>query len=145
MLDNRQVAILCVSGVLFWLADMAWIRLVPIFVVDPLWGDVGFLLSVPAAWLCARFCQRMAGLDGARLVPGVTLLVVVAALLHASALRWTPSVYGGDHAGRLGSAWLLWIYGLILGSALLAARRTERKRPVPGWTSTEGSPLEPSR
>ena len=121
MLDKRQLAILSASGAFFWLADAAWIRLAPVFVVDPLWGDIAFLLSIPVAWVCVRFCQRLAGLNRAQVVPGVMLLVVVAALLHALALRWAPDLYGSDRAGRLGSAWLLWIYGLILGYALLTA------------------------
>ena len=91
-------------------------------------GDFGFLLSVPVAWICVRICRRLAGLSGSQLVPGVTLLVVAAALLHAVALRWAPGLYRGDEAGRLGGAWLLWIYGLILGSALLAGRGSERPR-----------------
>ena len=124
MLDMRQVLLLCLGGTLFWLADVAWIRLVPALVVDPVWGDVGFLLSVPAAWTCVRLCQRLASLDRVQLVPGVTLLVVLAALLHALALRWAPGFTGAAHAGRLGSAWLLWIYGLILGSALVLGRRS---------------------
>ncbi|WP_428376398.1 hypothetical protein [Lichenicoccus sp.] len=130
MLDRRQLVILCISGAMFWLADVAWIRLLPFFVVDPVGGDIGFLLSVPVAWICVRLCQCLAGLDDAQIVPGITFLVVVAALLHALALRWAPACYGEDRAGRLGSAWLLWIYGLILGSALLAARRAARTRPV---------------
>lgn len=131
MLDKRQLAILCAGGAAFWFADALWIRSAPVLVLDPLWGDVGFLLSVPVAWMCVRLCQRLAGLDGMQLVPGVTLLVIVAALVHASALRWAPGLYGDDHVGRLGSAWLLWIYGLILGFALLSARRTGRTRLVP--------------
>ena len=134
MLDTRQLPILCAAGAVFWLGDVAWIRLVPVFVVNPFWGDVGFLLSVPLAWMCVRFCQRLAGLGGTQLVPGATVLVVVAALFHALALRWAPGLYGSDHAGRLGSAWLLWIYGLILGSALLSALKAERIRPVPAAT-----------
>ena len=126
MLDTRQAAILCTGGVLFWLGDVAWIRLAPALVVDPFWSDVGFLLSVPLAVLCVRVCQRLAGLDGAQLVSGTTLLVVVAALFHALALRWASTLYGSDHAGRLGSAWLLWIYGLILGSALVLGTRSRR-------------------
>ncbi len=130
MLDTRRLMVLCAGGALFWMADVAWIRLVPAFVVDPLWGSVGYLLSVPAAWACVGLCRRLAGLDGARLVPGVTLLVIVAALLHAAALRWAPGLYGGDQAGRLGGAWLLWIYGLILGFALLPALRADGTTPA---------------
>ena len=121
MLDRRRLAILGMAGAVFWLGDVAWIRLAPVFVVDPVWGDVGFLLSIPLAWICSRFCRRLAGLGRTQLVPGMTVLVAAAALLHALALRWAPGLYGSDHAGRLGSAWLLWIYGLILASALLAA------------------------
>ena len=124
MLVTRQLLVLCYGGALFWIADVAWIRLVPVLVVDPVWGDVGFLLSIPAAWICVRACRRLAGLNQTQLVPGVTLLVVAAALLHALALRWAPGLYGSDHAGRLGSAWLLWIYGLILGLALAAGGRS---------------------
>ncbi len=126
MLDMRQSAVLGTAGAVFWLGDVAWIRLVPVFIIDPLWGDVGFLLSVPLAVLCVRVCQRLAGLDETQLVPGATLLVVVAALFHAMALRWAPALYGSDHVGRLGSAWLLWIYGLILGSALMLGGRSRR-------------------
>ncbi len=128
MLDKRQFIVLGVCGAVFWLADMAWIRLVPVFVVDPLWGDVGFLLSFPVAWICVRLCRRLAGLDEVQLVPGITLLVVVAALAHGVALRWAPGCYGGSQAGRLGSAWLLWIYGLILGFALFGGARRGKAR-----------------
>ena len=130
MLDKRQMVILCAGGAVFWLADLAWIRLAPMFVVDPLWGDIGFVLSVPVAWFCVRICRRLAGLDGTQLVAGTTLLVGVAALLHGAALRWASSLYGGDQAGHLGGAWLLWVYGLILGFALLVGREpSERLTP----------------
>ena len=128
MLDTRRLVVLCAGGALFWIADVAWIRLVPAFAIGPFWGDLAFPLSVPVAWTCVRLCRRLAGLDGALLVPGMTLLVIVAALPHAVALRWAPALYGGDHAARLGSAWLLWIYGLILGFALLPALRAGRTR-----------------
>lgn len=130
MLDSRQVTTLAAIGAVFWLADIGWIRLVPILVVDPFWGGVGDLLSIPVAWICVRFGRDLAKLDAIRLVPGIALMVLVASLLHGVALRWAPSLYGDDHAARLGGAWLLWIYGLILGFALLAARRA-RGGPAP--------------
>ena len=120
MLDKRQVAILCGTGAVFWLADAFWIRSLPALAVGPLWGDVAFLLSVPVAWLCVRLARALAGLGSERIIAGVALMVLVAALLHGAALRWYPDLYGSDHAGRLGGAWLLWIYGLIFGCALLA-------------------------
>ena len=119
MLKRRQLIILSGLGVACWLADVACIRLLPGVIEDSVWGDLGFLFSVPVAWMCARFAQRLAGLDASRSVVGVTLMVAVAALLHGVAFRWVPALYGGDHIGRLGGAWLLWIYSLILGFALL--------------------------
>lgn len=130
MFDRRQLATLCLGGVLFWAADVAWIRWLPAFVVDPVWGNVGFVLSGPVAWICVRLCRRLAALDRLQLVPGVALLVVVATLLHGLALRGSPALYEGDHVGRLGGAWLLWIYGLVLGSALLMAARSAPARPA---------------
>lgn len=131
MLETRQTTILCGIGVAFWLADVAWIRWLPIFITDPLWGSVGFLLSIPAAWLCVRLARDIARLDRGTLVAGVLAMVAVAALLHGLALRWAPDLYGDDHAARLGAAWLLWIYGLILGGALLMARSAVRAAPRP--------------
>ncbi len=130
MLNKRQIAILCGIGAGCWLADATWIRLLPIFIVDPVWGDVGFLLSVPVAWMCIRLAQRVAILDRSELVAGMTLMVMVAALLHAVAFRWVPDLYGDDHTDRLGGAWLLWIYGLILGCALFMARDHAHARPT---------------
>ena len=127
MFDTRESALLTGGGILFWLADVAWIRLAPAFVVDPLWSDAAFVASIPVASLCVRACRQQVRLAGLQLVAGVALLVAVASLLHALALRWAPGVYGDDHAGRLGSAWLLWIYGLILALAVRAAR----PRPAP--------------
>ena len=129
MLSRRQVATLCGIGAAFWLADAAWIRLLPIFIVDPLWGDVGFLLSVAVAWICVRLARLLAGLDGSQTIAGIALMVTVAALLHGMAFRWVPTLYGDDHTARLGGAWLLWIYSLILGCALLTSRSTGHTRP----------------
>ncbi len=131
MLDRRQTLILFGIGVGFWLADAAWIRLLPVFVVSPVWGDVGFLLSIPAAWVCVRLVLRMAELAAGQLVAGTALVVVVATLIHALAFRWVPELYGNDHTGRLGAAWLLWIYGLLVAFALLMARADNSERPMP--------------
>ena len=131
MLDRQQIPILVGIGIGFWLADAAWIRLLPIFVVSPIWGDVGFLLSVPVAWVCVRLVLRVAGLAASQLVAGTALMVVVAALIHAVAFRWAPDLYGNDHTGRLGAAWLLWLYGLLVAFALLMARADRGGRSMP--------------
>ena len=124
MLARRQVATLWGIGVVFWLGDVAWIRLLPALAIGPVWGSIVFLISVPVAWLCVWLTRVLANLDRERIVPGITLMVAVAALLHGVALRWAASLYGSDHAARLGAGWLLWIYGLILGCVLLTVRKS---------------------
>jgi hypothetical protein len=103
------------------LGDATWIRLAPIFITNNLWGDVAFVLSIPVAWICVWLSQQVAGLGDSQIIPGITVVVLVAALLHGMGLRWVSDVYGDDQEGRLGAAWLLWIYGLILAFALLRA------------------------
>lgn len=131
MLDRRQVVILCGTGMVFWLVDVAWIGLLPLLAVGRFWGDIAFLLSVPVAWLCVRLARTLARLNPDQALFGITLMVVVAALLHGIALRWAADLYGGDHVGRLGGAWLLWIYGLIFGCALLTSRRRVAAAALP--------------
>ena len=125
MLTIRQLIILCVMAVLFWVAALAWIRFFPDQIVDPLRGDLGFLASIPVCWLCILVARRGAALGPAQLVPGTAVVVAVATLIDAAALRWLPALYSGDEqVCRLGAAWLLWGYGLSLGIALLMQYRS---------------------
>ena len=124
MLATRQVAILAGLGLLFWIAATAWIRCFPQWFEDPLECAVVFLVSAPACWRCIVAAQRVARLSREQLVAGTAVVVAVATLIDAVALRWTPDVYAGsDLVRRLGAAWLLWGYGVSLGIALLMQRR----------------------
>lgn len=135
MLSPRQIVILSAIAALFWLAATAWIRLCPAALTDPWRGSLGFIASIPVCWLCVRFGRRAADLSPAQLVPGTAVVVAVAALIDASALRWAPFLYVGSATDsarlfRLGSAWLLWGYGLSLGIALLMQQRRQSPHPA---------------
>ena len=122
---TRQVAILAGLGLLFWIGAAAWIRCFPQWLEDPFYCAMLFLVSVPACWLCILAARRLARLSRDQLVAGTAVVVAVATLIDAAALRWTPGVYaGGDLVRRLGAAWLLWGYGVSLGIALLMQRRS---------------------
>ena len=125
MLSIRQVVILCAIAIGFWVGALAWIRFLPAQVADPWRGDLLFLASLPGCWLCILAARRLAALAPAQLVPGTAVVVAVATLIDAVALRWLPPLYSGSaQVCRLGAAWLLWGYGLSLGIALLMQHRS---------------------
>src|SRR4051812_46746620 len=106
MLTRRQVAILVFLGAAFWGAAAAAIRLSPRGLVDPVRGAIGFVITLPVAWLSVRLTRRLAGLSAETVVRGVALASVVAMLIDGAALRWAPGVYAGDDTViRFGSAW----------------------------------------
>lgn len=125
MFTTRQIRILAVIAVLFWLAATAMIRFMPAAVTDPVWGSVLFVVTVPICWVCVDRVRRRAGLALEQLVAGTAIVVATEMLMDASALRWAHFVYGDtDLVGRLGAAWLLWGYGASLGCALLMGRQS---------------------
>jgi hypothetical protein len=131
MLDVRQVVVLVAFAIVFWIAATAWIHFCPGFLVDPLKGGLGFLTSVPVCWLCILIVRLAAGLLREQLVAGTAVVVAVATLIDAVAMRWAPGVYAdSDLVCRVGAAWLLWGYGLSLGIALLM----QNGRPAPRLT-----------
>lgn len=124
MLGARQVLILSGIAVLFWIAATAWIRWYPATLLDPLQGGLGFVFSIPVCWLCVRLGRRAASLSAEQLVPGTAVVVTVATLIDAAALRWAHLLYAeSEQVCRLGAAWLLWGYGASLGIALLMRHR----------------------
>lgn len=124
MLSRRQTGTLVAYALLFWAAATAWIRWVPASVADTLRGDLGYLSSIPVCWLCIVLIRRRARLSPSQLVAGSALVVGVATLVDAAALRWAPFLYGTDeHVLHLGAAWLLWGYGVTLVLALLMQGR----------------------
>jgi hypothetical protein len=117
--------VLSLFTVLLWALATAAIRYFPASFTDPVAGDIGFATSIPVCWLCVRGARRWAGLGREQLVAGTAFVVGLAMLIDASALRWAHAVYSTDDAGsifRLGSAWLLWGYGVSLAIALAMAR-----------------------
>jgi hypothetical protein len=128
MFTANQIKILAVVAVLFWLVATATIRFVPAAVTDPVGGSVVFLLSVPLCWLCVAAVRRWAHLAPDQVVAGTAIVVATEMLMDALALRWAHVVYGNtDLVGRLAAAWLLWGYGVSLGSALVMARQTSSR------------------
>ncbi len=126
MLTSRQFRLLSVAAIALWALATASIRYFPSAVTDPLAGNIGFVTSVPVFWLCVVVTRRWARLTREQLVAGTAFVVALAMLIDASALRWVHVVYSDTGAGdlfRLGSAWLLWGYGISLVIALVMANR----------------------
>ena len=129
MLTSKQLSVLGTAAVLLWVFATASIRYFPGSVTNPVAGNVGFVTSIPVCWLCVVVTRRCARLAPEQLVAGTAVVVALAMLIDASALRWMHTLYGSDDHGslfRLGSAWLLWGYGVSLAIALAlgAGRRS---------------------
>jgi hypothetical protein len=70
-----------------------------------------------------RLTQRAAGLAADQLLAGVALAGALAMLVDGAVLHWAPQVYGpSELVVRLGSAWLLWGYGVSFAFALFMGR-----------------------
>jgi hypothetical protein len=122
----KQLKILSLFTVLLWVLATAAIRYFPGSFTNSVAGNIGFVASIPIGWVCVRAARRWAELAREQLVAGTAFVVALAMLIDASALRWMHAVYSTDDAGsifRLGSAWLLWGYGVSLAIALAMARR----------------------
>ncbi len=131
MITTRQMRVLAALAVLFWVAATAFLRVFPVATTDPVMGSIGFITSIPVCWLCVNAGRRWAGLARDQLIAGTAFVVAVAMLIDATALRWAHLVYGNASLPdffRLGSAWLLWGYGVSLLIALaITGRRTARE------------------
>ncbi|GBQ69087.1 hypothetical protein AA103196_2125 [Ameyamaea chiangmaiensis NBRC 103196] len=124
MLAPRQMLICTLIAVFFWAIATASVHVSPDALAG--WqGDVGFVVSIPICMACIALVRRCAALTAAQL-PSATLIVLgIAMLCDATALRWAPTLYATDeHICRLAGAWLLWGYGVSAMWALWCARRT---------------------
>lgn len=121
-LTSRQLTILIVFGLVFWLVAALYIRFAPFGAFDR--GPSTMLLytiTVPAAWISVQVAKRLATLAADQLLPGVAIASAAAMLCDGIGLVWWP-LYG--EADRLpGAAWLLWGVGMILIAAFVEARR----------------------
>ncbi len=123
MPTKTQVPMLVGIAILFWAIATASIRWVPGSLTDPLRGSVLFAVSLPICWGCIRFVRRSARLRPEQILAATVLVVGVANLIDAVALRWAPFLYGADERVlRLGASWLLWGYGVTLVIALAMRR-----------------------
>jgi len=123
MLTRRQLAVLAPLALLFWLAAIASLRIDPGAVRPGLRGDLGFLFSLPMAWLCVLLARWLARLRPEQILVGTAFVVAVDTGLDACALRWVPAfpATGADFR-VLAAAWLLWGYGASLAAALIMGR-----------------------
>lgn len=123
MFDRRQILILPMLSIVFWTLATAYIRFLPGAFAGPLPGAIGFITTLPIAWLSVLLTRSIARLSSAQILPGVALVGALAMLIDGVMLRWFSSVYADDASlVRLGAAWLLWGYGASLCVALLMSR-----------------------
>lgn len=131
MLRPRQIVICTSLAVSFWLLATLYIRFMPVFVTDPLRGDIGFITSIPVCWLCIWLAIRLARLEPQQILAGCMLVLADAMLIDGIALRWFHAVYTTDErTARLGAAWLLWGYGVSAWIALFVANRRASRHPA---------------
>ncbi len=128
MLNRTQIASLIGLSLALWVAATLYIRYLPAAFSDPLQGSLGFLTTLPAAWISVWLTRFVGRLTAEQLMAGVGLVGAVAMMIDGVALRWLHSVYGPDETTlRLGAAWLLWGYGVSLAMALGMAERLRRR------------------
>ncbi len=131
MLRTRQFVVCAALAGAFWVLATLCIRLDPGAVADGLRGDLGFVSSFPASWLCVWLVCRLAKLEPHQILAGCVVVLGDDMLIDGVALRWFHSVYGaGDPVARTGAAWLLWGYGLSAWIAFVVADRKLRSGNV---------------
>jgi len=122
-----QTIRLVLLSLALWIAATLYIRFLPSALTDPLQGNLGFVTTLPAAWLSVWLVKICGKLTAGQLMPGVAVVGAVAMMIDGAALRWLHGLYGSDESTvRLGAAWLLWGYGISLAVALLMTRRETR-------------------
>lgn len=120
MLNSGQVLRVSAIALALWLVATAYIRFLPDAFTSPTMSALGFVTTLPMAWLSVWLIRKLGGLQTAQLLAGVALVGAIAMMLDGAALRFFPAAYGdNDHLLRLGAAWLLWGYGVSLGIALI--------------------------
>ncbi len=87
MLQRRQIAVCVTLAGVFWLLATLAIRWFPAAVAPGLRGDLGFLASLPAGWLCVWLVCRLAKLANHQILAGAMVVLATAMLLDGVALR----------------------------------------------------------
>jgi len=134
MLGRTQIARLIALSLGFWVLATLYIRLLPNALINANQGSLGFVATLPVAWLSVRLTKVIGRLAPNQLLFGVTVVGAIAMMIDGVALRWFSGVYGSDpRAVRLGAAWLLWGYGVSMAIALAMAFGSQ---PSPGCSRT---------
>ncbi|TCS12855.1 DUF5367 family protein [Caulobacter sp. BK020] len=126
MPSKMQIAKLVALSLGFWALATLYIRLLPNALINPLQGSMGFVTTLPVAWLSVWLTKVLARLAPNQLLSGVAFVGATAMMIDGVALRWFSDLYGSDPlAVRLGAAWLLWGYGVSMAVALTMVLRSE--------------------
>jgi hypothetical protein len=129
MLNKVQILVLTGLSVIFWVLATLYIRLLPGAFTGPIQGPIGFITTLPIAWLSVLLTRSVARLSATQLLPGVAIVGALAMMIDGIALRWLPYVYSNDQMiVRLGAAWLLWGYGVSLCVAFLMSISAHSKQ-----------------
>jgi hypothetical protein len=129
MLERVQFLVLIALSVLFWGLATLYIHFLPGAFTNPVQGAIGFITTLPIAWLSVLLTRSVARLSASQLLPGVGIVGALAMMIDGIALKWFPAVYSGDQIIlRLGAAWLLWGYGVSLCVAILMSVAIQEKR-----------------
>jgi hypothetical protein len=123
-----QIAKLVALSLGFWVLATLYIRLLPNALTNPVQGSLGFVTTLPVAWLSVWLTKASARLATNQLLFGVTVVGATAMMIDGVALRWFSGLYGSDPlAVRLGAAWLLWGYGTSMAIALAMVLKSESR------------------
>jgi hypothetical protein len=120
MLNKVQVLSLVTVGAIFWILATLYIHFLPGAFTNPVQGAIGFITTLPIAWLSVLLTKWVGRLSAEQLLLGVGIVGAFAMMIDGIVLRWFPAAYSGDPLIlRLSAAWLLWGYGVSLCIAIL--------------------------
>jgi hypothetical protein len=130
MLNKVQVLSLVTVGAIFWILATLYIHFLPGAFTNPVQGAIGFITTLPIAWLSVLLTKWVGRLSAEQLLLGVGIVGAFAMMIDGIALRWFPVAYSGDPLTlRLGAAWLLWGYGVSLCIAILMSVHEKQRVP----------------
>lgn len=117
-LSGRQLVLLVLLGIGFWLAGVGIVRLIaPLGALQDPWRALSYALLVlgtlPAVWLTGR----LAGVPRHALLQAVGVVTAAALVLDGIVFGWMPQVYAtGAEAQLQAAAFILWggAVGLVL-------------------------------
>ena len=119
MLSRKQLTILGVMGVIFWILFAVIIRSLPMVFNAGLWNGVLFIVTIPIGWFLVSFTQRIADLKPDLVVTGVTLAFAVAFLIDGVVFTWFEGIYGETAVHvRTAAAYILYGAGVTLCLAI---------------------------